>query len=322
MSLHPEIEALMELVEAGTASGDRRPFVHLSPAEARADFAASAPALDLPVPALGGERPLEIPTRDGAAIPARLFAEPADGGKRPVLLYFHGGGFVVGDLETHENLCRDIAILSGCAVVSVGYRQAPEHPFPTAFEDAVDALAWIGSAGEALAIDTERLAVGGDSAGGTLAAALSIAARDGEGLPRPRLQVLAYPGLSPRQDSASYARFGRGYLLEADTVQWFFGHYLRDESDRDDWRFAPLVAPDLAGVAPAFLVLAECDPLVDEGQLYAERLRDAGVPVTVGLYHGMVHEFLRMTALVEEASSAREDIARALCRQLGVSGHE
>jgi acetyl esterase len=312
MSLNPEIEALLALVEAGTARGDRIPFVQLSPEQARADFSASAPAFELPVPSLGDERRLEIPTRDGATIEARLFAEPAGEENRPLLLYFHGGGFVVGNLDTHEGLCRDIATLSGCAVLSVAYRLAPEHPFPTAFEDAVDALAWVGAQGQSLALDSSRLAVGGDSAGGTLAAALSIAARDRVDLPQPSLQILAYPGLSSHQDSESYARFGRGHLLEAETVEWFFTHYLRDESDRLDWRFAPLAAPDLSGLPSAFLLLAECDPLVDEGHLYADRLREAGVPVRVGLYKGMVHEFLRMTALVDEAMKAREDIGKAL----------
>lgn len=311
MTLHPDIAALLEMVEAGTASGQRVPFPRLTPEAARADFAASSPLLDFASPALADERALTVPTRDGGVIEARLFAS-SPAALRPVLLYIHGGGFVVGDIATHESLCRELAHGAACAVLSIAYRRAPEHRFPTAFNDTVDALAWIGREGAAWGLDRERVAVAGDSAGGTLAAAAAIAARDDPTLPALRLQVLAYPGLSPRQDTDSHRRFGTGYLLEAETIQWFFGHYLRDDRDRDDWRFAPLVAPDLTGVAPALLVLAEFDPLVDEGIAYARRLEAAGVPVEARVYPGMIHEFLRMGAIVEDAALAKATIAGAL----------
>ncbi|MFB6453063.1 alpha/beta hydrolase [Bradyrhizobium tunisiense] len=314
MSLDPDIAALLEMVQAGTESGARIPFPQLTAAQARADFDASSPLLDVDPPSLSYERRLSLPTRDGAMIEARLYANEAPSGRdpMPVLLYMHGGGFVVGSLDSHQPLCRGLAEDGGAAVLSVGYRLAPEHKFPTAFEDVVDALSWIGREGHAMGLDARRVAVGGDSAGGTLAAALAIEARANKDLPQPMLQVLAYPGLSSRQTSASYERYGSGHLLERSTVDWFFRQYLRDESDRDDWRFAPLVARDLSGLAPALIVLAEFDPLVDEGRDYAARLAAAGVPVDLRVYPGMIHEFLRMGNVVADALQARAVIGQAL----------
>ncbi|KRR14007.1 alpha/beta hydrolase [Bradyrhizobium valentinum] len=316
MSLDPDIAALLEMVQAGTESGARIPFPQLTAAQARADFDTSSPLLDVDPPALAYERQLSLPARDGAMIDARLYAqeEPSGRNPAPVLLYMHGGGFVVGSLDSHQPLCRGLAEDSGAAVLSVGYRLAPEHKFPTAFEDAVDALAWIGREGFAAGMDAGRIAVGGDSAGGTLAAALAIEAKANSSLPQPVLQVLAYPGLSSRQISNSYERYGSGYLLERSTVDWFFRQYLRDDSDRDDWRFAPLAAPDLAGLPPALIVLAEFDPLVDEGRDYAAKLRAAGVPVDLQIYPGMIHEFLRMGNVVADALQARAAIGKALAK--------
>lgn len=317
--LHPDIEALLEMVAVGVETGVRVPLPRMTPQAARADFDASSPLLDVEVDPLPYERALSLPTRDGASIAARLYAshEPTPDAPLPVTLAMHSGGFVVGSLESHEPLCRNLAEGSGGAVLSIAYRLAPEHRFPTAFEDACDALAWIGREGAGAGLDPTRVAVFGDSAGGTLAAAVSIAARDDPGLPAPVLQVLAYPGLAARQDSDSFRRYGRGYLLEAETVAWFFSQYLRDESDRDDWRFAPLIAPDLSGVAPALIVLPEFDPLLDEGRAYAERLRAAGVPVTCSVYPGMVHEFLRMGGIADDALTAQREIAKALAEAFG-----
>ncbi|QOZ10378.1 alpha/beta hydrolase [Bradyrhizobium sp. CCBAU 51765] len=322
MSLDPDIAALLEMVQAGAESGARTPFPQLTAVQARADFDASSPLLDVDPPALPHERRLSLPTRDGAVIEARLYASeaPSDRPPMPVLLYMHGGGFVVGSLDSHQPLCRGLAEDSGAAVLSVGYRLAPEHKFPTAFEDAVDALTWIGREGRAIGLDGRLVAVGGDSAGGTLAAALAIEAKTNKDLPQPVLQVLAYPGLSSRQTSSSYERYGTGHLLERSTVDWFFRQYLRDESDRDDWRFAPLAARDLSGLAPAFIVLAEFDPLVDEGRDYAARLAAAGVPVDLRVYPGMIHEFLRMGNVVADALQARAAIGQALANAFRSGG--
>ncbi|ANW03874.1 alpha/beta hydrolase [Bradyrhizobium icense] len=322
MSLDPDIAALLEMVQAGTESGARIPFPQLTAEQARADFDASSPLLDVDPPALAYERHLALPMRDGAMIEARLYAkqEPGRRNPAPVILYMHGGGFVVGSPDSHQPLCRGLAEDSGAAVLSVGYRLAPEHKFPTAFEDAVDALAWIGRDGPAAGLDAGRVAVGGDSAGGTLAAALAIEAKANRILPQPVLQVLAYPGLSSRQTSDSYEQYGSGYLLERSTVEWFFRQYLRDDSDRDDWRFAPLAAEDLSGLSPALIVLAECDPLVDEGREYAAKLRAAGVPVDLQVYPGMIHEFLRMGNVVADALQARVAIGQALASAFRAAG--
>ncbi|MGJ4925637.1 alpha/beta hydrolase [Bradyrhizobium sp. HKCCYLS2038] len=325
MSLHPDIAALLEMIQLGTETGARVPFPQLTPVQARADFDASSPLLDVDPPPLAFETQLALPMRDGATIAARLYAgrTPERAAPQPVLLYMHGGGFVVGSLDSHQPLCRGLASDSNAAVLSVGYRLAPEHRFPTAFEDCVDALAWIGREGPAAGLDPRRVAVGGDSAGGTLAAALAIAARDDRALPQPLLQVLAYPGLSPQQSSESYATYGSGFLLERDTVDWFFNHYLREDSDRHDWRFAPLAAPDFSGVAPAMMVLPEFDPLIAEGRDYAARLLAAGVAVDLRIYPGMIHEFLRMGNVVPDALQARAEIgerlADAYARQSGDS---
>jgi acetyl esterase len=314
MSLDPDIAALLEMVQAGMEAGERVPFPKLTPAQARPDFEASSPLLDADPPPLVHECRLSLPMRDGTEIAARVYSQKAPDPSRPipVLLYMHGGGFVVGSLDSHEPLCRGIASRCDAAVLSIAYRLAPEHKFPAAFEDCVDALAWIGRRGAALGLDAARVAVGGDSAGGTLAAALAIAARNDNALPQPRLQVLAYPGVSSWQQSPSHDRYGSGYLLERETIAWFYRQYLRDDSDRADWRFAPLAAPDLTGVAPALVILAEYDPLVDEGRDYAARLQTADVAVDLRIYPGMIHEFLRMGNVVGDALRAQDDIARAI----------
>lgn len=316
MSLDPDIAALLEMVQAGMEAGDRVPFPKLTPAQARADFEASSPLLDADPPPLAHECRLSLPMRDGTEIAARVYAQKAPDPSRPipVLLYMHGGGFVVGSLDSHERLCRGIASRCDAAVLSIAYRLAPEHKFPTAFEDCVDALAWIGRGGAALGLDAARVAVGGDSAGGTLAAALAIAARNDSALPQPRLQVLAYPGVSSWQQSPSHEQYGSGYLLERETIAWFYRQYLRDDTDRADWRFAPSAAPDLAGVAPALMILAQYDPLIDEGRDYAAKLQAAGVAVDLRIYPGMIHEFLRMGNLVGDALRAQDDIAGSINR--------
>ena len=234
----------------------------------------------------------------------------------PLLLYLHGGGFTIGSIDTHDVLCRELARLAGCMVVSLAYRLAPEHRFPTASDDAWDALAWLAAQAEQLGADPARLAVGGDSAGGTLAAVSAIMARDA-GLPL-ALQLLIYPGTTARQDTPSHQTFAYGLVLEAPAIAWFFDQYVGQGPDREDWRFAPLLAPDADGVAPAWLGLAECDPLVDEGVLYADKLRAAGVPVDLEIYRGVTHEFIKMGRAIPEARRAHADAARALRHAFGM----
>jgi acetyl esterase len=256
-----------------------------------------------------------VPARDGYAIPVRLYA-PSDE-VLPVLVYFHGGGFTIGSAATHEVLCKRLGYLAGCAVLSVDYRLAPEHKFPTAVEDAWDVVQWCVAQGSSMRLDARRMALGGDSAGATLAAVCAILARDAD-LPL-ALQLLFYPGTAGHQDSPSHRTFAKGFVLEEPHITYFFEHYIRGPQDRDDWRFAPLdglrpdgQVADLSGVAAAWLGLAECDPLVDEGVLYADRLRMAGVPVDLEIYRGVVHEFIKMGRAIPQAAQAHADAAAAL----------
>ncbi|MEO8387585.1 MAG: alpha/beta hydrolase [Polaromonas sp.] len=290
------------------ARANRPPFHSLTPTEAKAAYQAGAGVLEIPKPALRRVEELRIPARDVHALPARLYAPSLD--KLPVLMYFHGGGFNIGSVATHDVLCRQLSHLSGCAVVSVDYRLAPNHKFPVAANDAWDAMQWLPSQAAGLGLDGTRLAVGGDSAGGTLAAMCAILARD-VGLPL-ALQLLFYPGCAAHQDTPSHRIFARGFVLEETDITWFFNHYVRSPADRDDWRFAPLNAPDVDGVAPAWVGLAECDPLVDEGVMYADKLRTAGVAVDLEIYRGVTHEFIKMGRIIPEARQAHADAARAL----------
>lgn len=287
---------------------NRPPLHTLTPQQARSAYGAAADVLEIPTPVLARVQDFSIPARDGHALPARLYAPSAQ--NLPVLLYFHGGGFTIGSIATHDILCRQISHLAGCAVVSVDYRLAPEFKFPTAVHDAWDALQWLARHGADLDLDARHIAVGGDSAGGTLAAVCALLARDA-GLPL-ALQLLFYPGCAAHQDTLSHRRFAHGFVLEEEAITWFFEHYLRTADDRDDWRFAPLSAPDMDNVAPAWFGLAECDPLVDEGLMYADKLRAAGVAVDLEIYRGVTHEFIKMGRVIPEARHAHADAARAL----------
>lgn len=303
--LTPQMQGVVERM----ARAARPPLHSLSPEQARAAYAAGADILEVPRAPLPRAEMLHIPARDGAVLPARLVAPSVEPGL-PLLLYLHGGGFTIGSSATHDILCRELARLAGCMVVSLDYRLAPEHRFPTASNDAWDALRWLAGHAASLGADPARLAVGGDSAGGTLAAVNAIEARDA-GLPL-RLQLLFYPGCAAHQDTPSHRRFADGPVLGADSIAWFFDQYLARPEEREDWRFAPLLAPDVEGVAPAWIGLAECDPLVDEGVDYADKLRAAGVPVDLELYRGVAHEFIKMGRAIPEARTAHAHAAAAL----------
>lgn len=289
----------------------RQPFHAMTPAEARAVYAAGAEVLDLPRAPLPRVEDFLLPVGDGHTRPARLYASAPASVVRPspVLLYFHGGGFVLGGLDTHDSLCRQLAVRSGGAVLAVDYRLAPEHPFPAAWDDAWAALQWLAEHGPTWGLDNGRIAVGGDSAGGTLAAATALRARD-EDLPL-ALQLLITPGTSDRADTGSRRMFGQGFLIDSATVTWFFDHAVPREH-RHDPRFAPLEAPDLEGLCPALVLLAECDPVVDDGIAYADRLRMAGVTVDLEIYRGVTHDFMKMGRVLPEALEALDAAARAL----------
>lgn len=284
------------------------PLHALTPQQARQVYEVGSGMLDVPGHKLARVEDLQIPARDGQLLPARLYAPVAD--KLPVLMYFHGGGFTIGSVATHDALCRHLSHLAHCAVISVDYRLAPEHKFPVASNDAWDALQWLATQAPALGLDGSRLAVGGDSAGGTLAIVSAIEARDA-GLPL-ALQLLFYPGCAAHQDTPSHKTFAQGFVIEETHITWFFNNYINTQADRDNWRFAPLLAHDVDGVAPAWIGLAECDPLVDEGVMYADKLRAAGVAVDLEIYRGVVHEFIKMGRAIPEALQAHADAARAL----------
>ena len=280
-------------------------------AAGRAAYEAGAGVLEVPRPRWPGSQDLGIPTRDGARIAGAAVCARRTR-RLPVLLYFHGGGFTIGSIASHDTLCRELARLAGCAVVSVGYRLAPEHRFPAAVDDAWDAALWLAARGRALGLDTTRLALGGDSAGGTLATVCATLARDA-GLPSGcnccSIRAARHGRRRPR------TRYAQGVVLEQAHIEYFFRHYM-PTADRDDWRFAPLNTPDLEGVAPAWFGLAECDPLVDDGLPYADKLRAAGVAVDLEIYRGVTHEFIKMGRALPEARQAHADAAAALRRAL------
>ncbi len=304
-----ELTPTMRSVVERMARAQHTPLWEMTVEQARQAYGIGAGVLEIAKPALARVEDLHIPARDGFQIPARLYAASWDP-LQPVLLFTHGGGFTIGSVDTHDTLCRELAHQAGCMVVSVDYRLAPEHRFPTASNDAWDALQWLVAEGMALGADTGRVAVGGDSAGGTLAAVNAILARDA-GIDL-ALQLLIYPGCAAHQDTPSHARYSEGPILTKPMISWMFSNYLRSLADREDWRFAPLLAPDLRGLAPASIHLAQCDSLVDEGVMYADRLRAAGIEVDLHTYAGVAHKFVKMGRALKEARACHAQMAQAL----------
>ena len=284
-----------------------RPAFHsLTPKQARIGYLMGAEILDLPRAPLARIENLQVPGAEGP-VAARLYA--ASDARLPLVLYLHGGGFTIGSLETHDSLCRQLALRSGAAVLSLNYRLAPEHRFPAAVDDCWAVMAWIAKAADSLGLDGTRIAVAGDSAGGTLAAVCALHARD-IGL-KLALQLLITPGTTAHADTASHKLFANGFLLDAASIDWFFNHYI-GYHHRRDWRFAPLEADDHSELAPACVLLAECDPLVDEGIAYADRLRANGVQVQLELFRGVTHDFIKMGRAIPEALSALEACGLAI----------
>jgi acetyl esterase len=307
---HEQLSPAMRGVLERMARAGHPPLHTLGATEARIAYEKGANVLEVARAELPRVEPLVIPARDAHPMAARLYAPtPVGSPALPALLYLHGGGFTIGSPATHDVLCRELARRANCIVVSLDYRLAPEHRFPTAVQDGEDAMRWLFAQGARLGIDTRRIAVGGDSAGGTLAAVCALIARDA-GLPL-SLQLLIYPGTIAHADSASHARFAQGLILDAPSIAWFFDQYI-DRADRTDWRFAPALAEDHAGLAPAWFALAELDPLVDEGLAYADQLRMASVPVDLELYRGVTHEFIKLGRVLPEARRFHADAARAL----------
>ncbi len=297
MPLDPDVAAMLEQIPPFDTS--------LSPEEMR--VAGEARRL----PNAGDQRvqaeDIVLPGPAGP-IPARRYVPPAGNPHRGLLVYYHGGGFVLGDLESHDGVCRDLASGAGVGVLAIDYRLAPEHPFPAGVEDAWAAFGWVHDHADLLGADPGNLAIGGDSAGGNFAAVVALLARDaGIAL---RLQILAYPVTDETEERlAARANDDPGIFLTAAAMNWFEGHY---RPDRDDRRASPLLADDLVGVAPALVLTCEYDPLRAEGDEYAQRLEAAGVPVTHRFYPGLIHGLLGTGAIVPAAQPLMDECCRAL----------
>jgi acetyl esterase len=245
----------------------------------------------------------------GGPIRLRIY-EPAGARPFPVLVYFHGGGWVIGSLDTHDGVCRALAARAPCIVVAVDYRLAPEHRFPAALDDAWAATAWVAEHAASIGGDPEQIAVGGDSAGGALATACAMRARD-RGL-RLGLQLLVYPVTDHRFDTVSYDECADGYGLTRDAMRWFWGQYLGPGGEGSSPEASPLRAPDLGGLAPALVITAEYDPLRDEAEAYAARLEEAGVRVQLRRCEGLIHGFLRLPGTIPRANAVLDEAAAAL----------
>ena len=297
--LHPDAQRVCDLIVAA-----KRPaYETLTPSEAREAYLSSRRALQPDAEEVAEVRPLQAAGPTGP-IPMRFYRGHGAGmgSPQPALIYFHGGGWVIGDLESHDQACRAIANAARCIVVAVDYRLAPEHKFPAAVEDTIAATRWVSENAERLGIDGKRIAIGGDSAGGNLAAVVALDARD-RGGPPIALQVLIYPATDFGISHASHMRHADQLPLRRSTIQWFAAHYLRGAEDEADWRASPLRAKSFSGLPPALLVTAGFDPLSDEGEAYARALEAAGVPVTLERFGSQIHGFLNMGRIV--ADSAR-----------------
>jgi len=303
--LDPDSSAVYQAFqEAG-----RPPYETLTPAEARAYYLQARLVTNPEPPELKSVAPLSIPSPAGA-IPARIYTPMKlrdANGLAPCLVFFHGGGWVIGDLDSHDVVCRKLAHEGELIVISVDYRLAPEHKFPAAADDAIAATTWISGNAKQLGIDAARLSVGGDSAGGNLAAVVALSARDGNG-PAISGQVLIYPATDFSMTHPSHSEPETSILLTHTVIKWFRDHYLNSPADAADWRASPARAKSLAGLPPAYVLTAGADPLRDEGFEYAERLKADGVAVTFRTFPGQFHGFFTMGKLLQQANVAAGDI--------------
>ncbi len=304
MSLDPQAQKLVDAM----AALNLKPVEDSTPEEARESMRTRTAGLG-PFEEVAAVSEHRVPVQ-GGLITVRLYS-PGGAGPHPVLVFYHGGGWVIGDLDTHDGICRSLTNAAGCVVASVDYRLAPEAKYPAAAEDSYAALRWLVANAAGLGIDPRRVAVGGDSAGGNLSTVVALMARD-RGGPALVSQVLIYPVTNHDLDTGSYRENATGFVLTREAMRWFWRHYLaRAEEGREPYA-SPLMAPSLAGLPPALLITAEHDPLRDEGEAYADRLRDAGVLVTLIRYDGMFHGFLRMTRFLDKARAAVDEVGGSL----------
>jgi acetyl esterase len=305
VKLDPQAKALLDMI----ALAERIPFSELTPSLARAQFVElcrrTRKSADWAVTTSDHRIP-----GPGGSIKTRLFHPRSAGiGRSPVLLFFHGGGFCIGDLDTHDPVCRQLADEARCAVLAVDYRLAPEHRFPAAVDDSYAVLRFISAEGASLGVDPNRIAVGGDSAGGNLAAVSAISARDA-GIILVG-QLLIYPAIDWVTPYQSREDYGEGFLLTEEAIDWFGRNYM-DANQHNDWRASPIVAPDLSGLAPALVICGECDPLLDESRAYSEKLRQSGNDVHFHLHPGMIHGFFTMGGVIAAADNALAQSAKFL----------
>ena len=312
VQLDPQMKAVLE--QAAAAGG--KPFHQLTPGEARKAIDAMFAAFRGTLIEVGKVEDRKIPG-PASQIPVRIYS-PAGSGPFGALVYFHGGGWVIGDLATHDDTCRRLTAGAGCVTISVDYRLAPEHKFPAGPEDCYAATKWVADNARSLNLDQNRLAVGGDSAGGNLAAAVALMARD-RGGPKLDFQLLVYPATDCADDTASQREFAEAspdYLLSRADMEWFWGHYLGPD-DKKNPIACPSLAKSLANLPSAFVLTAEVDPLRDEGEDYAEGLRKAGVNVKLKRYNGVCHGFFSMASIIDKGRQAIADSCAELRSAIG-----
>lgn len=307
MPLHPQAQAICKLMNETR--------VEMAP-EDRVEMTRTGWGLYLTMTGGTPEPIFAVDERDAGGVPVRVY-RPFPDDNLPILVVFHGGGWVIGTVEQYDSTARQLANASGAIVVSVEYRLSPEHPFPAPIDDCWRALQWVAANAAELGGDASRIAIGGDSAGGNLAAVCALRARDAGG-PEVALQVLVYPVCDCDFETESYLANGEGYLLEVEQMKWFFDCYTAEgKTDAADWQISPLRAPDLRGVAPALVITGEYDPLRDEGEAYADRLRDAGVSVESRRYDGMIHAFFGCPGAFDASAEAMSQVGTALRRAFG-----
>ena len=309
--LDPQVAAVLAKIRlAGNPE-----YWQMTPAQAREWHNRKAGILDIPREPVHAVEDRTVPA-DDAGVPVRIYTPRPSNSPWPVLVWLHGGGHVVGSLQSYDALCRKLALSADCIVVSVDYRLAPEHKFPAGVIDSFAALQWAGRHAADFGGDPGRIAIGGDSAGGNLAAVCAILARDAGG-PALAFQLLVYPRTAPDEDSPSHRALAEGYMLTRKVILWFHDHYRASDMDREDFRYAPLIASDLSRLPPALIVVGEYDPLRDDGIAYANRLRDADNDVELADYAGMVHPFFSMGGAVDAGRRAMVQAAGALRRAFG-----
>ncbi len=302
MAVDADLQKILDLIK----EANKPPYRETPLEEARAGYQVTVNLFDPSGEDIHRSEDRSIPGPAGD-IPVRVYwpRDTADGESLGVMIYVHGGGFVIGDLDTHDPLCRRLANGGDCIVVSVHYRRAPEHPFPAAAEDCIAAMNWCAANAGELGGDGARLAIGGDSAGGNLSAVCALEARD-KGGPSLALQLLIYPNVAPELNTASHGSFGEGYLLTRENIDWFLEQYAGGQELGANPVFAPLIAADHSGLAPAEIIVAGYDPLRDEGMQYAEKLRAAGVPTNLVNHEGAIHAFIQFHGT---SAACREAVA-------------